>query len=61
MSKFGSFSIDKLEDNRSSLYYTLYIDGKETWKATVQAPDQPEVIVEEVVAPSFWDKINKFF
>ncbi|PTD04966.1 hypothetical protein FCULG_00001541 [Fusarium culmorum] len=41
-SKFGSFSIDKLEDNRSSLYYTLYIDGKETWKATVQAPDSPE-------------------
>ncbi|EKJ78905.1 hypothetical protein FPSE_00872 [Fusarium pseudograminearum CS3096] len=59
-SKFGSFSIDKLEDNRSSLYYTLYIDGKETWKATVQAPDSPEDVIEEVVPPSFWDKI-KFF
>ncbi|RGP79959.1 hypothetical protein FLONG3_1903 [Fusarium longipes] len=59
-SKFGSFSIDKLEDNRSSLYYTLYIDGKETWKAIVQAPESPEVFVEEVVSPSFWDKI-KFF
>ncbi|KAG8669689.1 hypothetical protein FPOAC2_09032 [Fusarium poae] len=59
-SKFGSFSIDKLEDNRSSLYYTLYVDGEETWKATIQAPDSPEVVVEEVVRPSFWDKI-KFF
>jgi alkaline phosphatase D len=59
-SKSGSFSIDKLEDNRSSLYYTLYVDGEETWKATIQAPDSPEVVVEEVVRPSFWDKI-KFF
>ncbi|KAM0441591.1 hypothetical protein ACHAQK_005057 [Fusarium lateritium] len=58
-SKFGSFSIEKSEDGRSSLHYTLYIDGNETWKTTVEAPDSPEP-VPEIVPPSFWDKI-KFF
>ncbi|KAF5660430.1 alkaline phosphatase [Fusarium heterosporum] len=58
-SKFGSFSIEKSEDGRSSLHYTLYIDGKETWKRTVDAPDSPEPIL-EIAPPSFWDKI-KFF
>ncbi|KAM0561843.1 hypothetical protein ACHAPJ_003014 [Fusarium lateritium] len=60
MSKFGSFDIEKSENDRSSLHYTLYIDGKETWKITVEAPDSPEA-VPEIVSPSFWDKINKFF
>ncbi|KAF5026516.1 hypothetical protein F66182_1376 [Fusarium sp. NRRL 66182] len=61
-SKFGSFSIERLENGKSSLYYTLYVDGKEAWKTTVEAPDAPEVVVvpEAVEAPSFWDKI-KFF
>ncbi|KAF4461222.1 alkaline phosphatase family [Fusarium albosuccineum] len=58
-SKFGSFAIEKFEDGRQSLYYTLYIDGKETWNAVVEAPDVPEGA--EAAAPSFWDKINKFF
>ncbi|KAF4972071.1 hypothetical protein FSARC_1289 [Fusarium sarcochroum] len=60
MSKFGSFDIEKSENDRSSLHYTLYIDGKETWKTTVEAPDSPEA-VPEIIPPSFWDKINKFF
>ncbi|KAJ4255462.1 hypothetical protein NW762_009457 [Fusarium torreyae] len=60
MSKFGSFDIEKSENDRSSLHYTLYIDGKETWKTTVEAPDSPEA-VPEIISPSFWDKINKFF
>ncbi|EXA42158.1 hypothetical protein FOQG_02444 [Fusarium oxysporum f. sp. raphani 54005] len=61
-SKFGSFSIEKLENGRSSLHYTLYIDGKETWKTTVEAPDAPEAVpVETVVSPSLWDKLSKFF
>ncbi|KAF4983188.1 hypothetical protein FZEAL_1345 [Fusarium zealandicum] len=56
-SKFGSFAIDKLDGDRSNLYYTLYIDGKETWTTVVEAPDTPE---SAKTAPSFWDKI-KFF
>ncbi|KAF4345244.1 alkaline phosphatase D [Fusarium beomiforme] len=43
-SKFGSFSIEKLENSGSSLYYTLYVDGRETWKTTVEAPDAPEAV-----------------
>ncbi|KAM5342391.1 hypothetical protein ACJ41O_013357 [Fusarium nematophilum] len=56
-SKFGAFSIEKLDNDKSSLQYTLYIDGEESWTTAIEAPDAPEAPKTD---PSFWDKI-KFF
>ncbi|RSL71237.1 hypothetical protein CEP53_001610 [Fusarium sp. AF-6] len=57
ISKFGSFSIDK-QGEKSSLNYTLYIDGKETWTTVVEAPDAPEGFKSP---PSIWDRLHQFF
>lgn len=56
-SKFGSFSIEK-QGEKSSLNYTLYIDGKETWTTVVEAPDAPEGFKSP---PSIWDRLHQFF
>ncbi|UPK95038.1 hypothetical protein LCI18_005973 [Fusarium solani-melongenae] len=57
ISKFGSFSIEK-QGEKSSLNYTLYIDGKETWTTLVEAPDAPEDFKSP---PSIWDRLHQFF
>ncbi|KAI8714538.1 PhoD domain-containing protein [Fusarium sp. LHS14.1] len=57
ISKFGSFSIEK-QGEKSSLNYTLYIDGKETWTTLVEAPEAPEGFKSP---PSIWDRLHQFF
>lgn len=59
-SKFGAFTIEKV-DGESTLLYRLFIDGKETWSTIVAAAPAPPP-TEDSRSPlsAFWDKI-KFF
>ncbi|KAI1853536.1 hypothetical protein JX266_001520 [Neoarthrinium moseri] len=55
-SKFGSLSIENLADGeRSSLHYSLYIDGVEKWNTVVVTP---ELVDGAKPSVSFWDRIR---
>ncbi|KAI1504119.1 alkaline phosphatase family protein [Biscogniauxia marginata] len=55
-SKFGAITIEKLaEGEQSSLKYTAFIDGVETWNMTILAP----TVVHHVKAGgSLWDRLR---
>ncbi|ORY71578.1 PhoD-like phosphatase-domain-containing protein [Pseudomassariella vexata] len=55
-SKFGALTIENLaEGEKSSLKYSLYVDGVETWNTVVVTP---EMIPGAKPAGSFWDRIR---
>ena len=55
-SKFGALTIEMLaEGDQSSLKYSLYVDGEETWNTVVVTPPLADV---EKPAGSFWDRIR---
>jgi alkaline phosphatase D len=54
-SKFGALTIESLEDgDRSSLHYSLYVDGVEAWNTVILTPDVPEGMRPPT---SLWDRI----
>ena len=53
-SKFGSLSIADV-DGQSTLQYTLFIDGKETWSTSIASPP---AIKSSSAAGSFFDRLG---
>ncbi|KAI0124391.1 PhoD-like phosphatase [Xylariales sp. AK1849] len=55
-SKFGALTIENLADGeRSSLHYTLYVDGAEKWNTVVVTPELVDGVKPTV---SLWDRIR---
>ncbi|GAP91742.1 putative alkaline phosphatase family protein [Rosellinia necatrix] len=60
-SKFGSITMEKLSNERSSLKYTAYIDGSNAWNLTILSPDRippPPPPPPARTGGSFWDKLR---
>ncbi|KAI1168964.1 PhoD-like phosphatase [Nemania serpens] len=54
-SKFGAVTIEKLSNEQSSLKYTAYIDGTNTWNLTILSPTATYI---PRIAGSLWDRLR---
>ncbi|KAI1798953.1 PhoD-like phosphatase-domain-containing protein [Daldinia bambusicola] len=58
-SKFGAITIEKFaEGEQSSLKYTVYIDGEETWNKVVLSPEPLHPVKATTGGGSFWDRLR---